>query len=263
MKEYSQKDIDDVWNEAWKKWREVPAATLFKNPLFVEGYRIYRTYLPKEPFTFLEFGAGSGRYGLAVAHEYEKSTVTLTDPLEESVTNMKYSGDSLGLSNVAYEEADMRKVTYHDDTYDVVFADAVIQHIKEDDIDIAMREAYRVLKPGGQLVVSAVNSWNPFHRFYKEFLTLLGREYEYGYERTYSRSELRSVFERNDIPVVAEDGFYVAYGLYRFGYKRPLYKPLSRVINRIVRILDACSGRLVTRLFGFELFCVGTKPHSK
>ena len=55
---------------------------------------------------------------------------------------------------------------YPDDFFEVVFSNEVLEHV--DDDRAAVREAYRVLRPGGHLVVFAPNRFYPFetHGFY-------------------------------------------------------------------------------------------------
>jgi ubiquinone/menaquinone biosynthesis C-methylase UbiE len=256
-KKYSQDDINVVWAEEWQAHTGVSTSMLFGSPLFEEGYKVYQNYFPKGAKNVLEIGGGSGRYGLAIARDNPQYMVTLTDPLEDSVKIMQQSGQDLQLQNVSYAVADMCVLPYPDNHFDVIFADGVIQHII--DIDTAMNEARRVLKPGGVIIISAVNSWNPFHRSYKTLLQICNKEYEYGYEHTYSRAKLHECFLKHAIPVVALDGFYVAYGMYRWGYRYRFFKPCSRFINRCIKIVDRFTGRFLSKRFGFMLFCVGTK----
>jgi len=51
------------------------------------------------------------------------------------------------LSPEAMVKEDMTKLSFNDNTFDIVFASHVLEHIEED--QKAMREVYRVLKPGG------------------------------------------------------------------------------------------------------------------
>lgn len=51
--------------------------------------------------------------------------------------------------------ADILKLPFRDGVFDVVLASAVLEHIK--DIDSAIREFYRVLRPGGLLCVTMPN----------------------------------------------------------------------------------------------------------
>ena len=46
--------------------------------------------------------------------------------------------------------ADAEQIPYDDDTFDLVVGHAVLHHIP--DVELAMREVLRVLKPGGRFV---------------------------------------------------------------------------------------------------------------
>lgn len=255
--DYNQQDIDIVWSDVWKKQSNISPKVLFGNRLFAEGYTQYKKYLPEKSFSLLEIGAGSGRYGLAIARDHKDSSIILTDPVQSSVDAMRYTHSKLEYSNITLAKEDATALSYPDDTFDVVLADGVIQHII--DYDTAMYEMIRVLKPGGRLIISAVNSKNPPHMLYKFSLKLLGKEYEYGYERTYRRKELVKLFTDHGLEMYSQDGFYLAYGMFRWGYKIKIFKFLSKILNRIIKICDALFNRAFSRRGGFMIFCVGVK----
>lgn len=252
----NQKDIENVWRVAWRKERGVSISKQFSR-LFTEGYKVYRKYLPREQFTLLELGAGSGRYGVAIARDNPGAHITITDPLSESVTLIQTAVDELHLSNVSVDAQDSLALTFPDNSFDVVFADVVIQHII--DRDKALQEMKRVLKPGGTLILSVVNTNNPFHSIYKKLLNIVGREYSYGYERTYTPKELSSLFTEHGLMSVQQDGFFVAYGMYRWGYTYTFFKVCARLINRCITVVERYTGRSFSRKLGFIILCIGTK----
>jgi ubiquinone/menaquinone biosynthesis C-methylase UbiE len=253
---YTTNDITAVWRKAWMSESHTPIKLQFSR-LFTEGYAVYRQYLPHTPFTLLEVGAGSGRYGIAIARDYTESKVTITDPLTESTTLIRKAVTELSLENVVVHEEDCLHLSFPDSTFDVVFADVVIQHIL--DVDRAMEELKRVLKPQGRLILSVVNTRNPFHRLYKCGLRLVGREYSYGYERTYTMEELEALFKRHNIVDIRHDGFFMAYGMYRWGYTYPIFKFVARVINRCVTMVEKVSYRFFSRRWGFIIVACGRK----
>lgn len=68
------------------------------------------------------------------------------------------------LPNIRQASAEM--LPFADGTFDVLLSHEVLEHV--DDDRQAVREAYRVLRPGGRLVVFVPNRWYPFetHGFY-------------------------------------------------------------------------------------------------
>lgn len=260
-KKYTQDDIDAVWSNTWQTEKDVSVVDLFGHHLFKAGYPVYKSYLPKTDFKLLEIGAGSGRYGFAIARDFPDSHVVLTDPVASSVEVIEIAQKKLSLSNITIELADATKLQYDDETFDVVFADAVIQHVI--DFKTAMQELCRVLKPGGIMIVSAVNSNNPPHSAYKRFKKIRGEEYEYGYERTYKPYELRELFLKSGLADVSIDGFSVAYGMLRLKKYRKVYGKLGTYLHKAVKLIDGITNRLITKRYGFMLFAIGTKISTK
>ncbi len=251
-----QKDIDEVWRREWQRERGGSIMKQFSR-LFTEGYRVYAKYLPDEPFSLLEIGAGSGRYGIAIARDNPAAHVTISDPLQESTELISDAVKELGLKNVSVRIEDSLKLSFGDRMFDIVFADVVVQHII--DTDTAMKVMIRVLKPGGTLMLSTVNTHNPFHFIYKKILALRSREYEYGYERTYTPRELTRFFEKHGLTEVRVDGFFMAYGMYRWGYTYSIFKLFGRMLNRCITHIDRATGRHLSRKYGFIVVCVGIK----
>ena len=58
--------------------------------------------------------------------------------------------------------ADVRSLPYADGTFDVVFSNSTLDHFERAaDIDVALRELARVLRPGGELILTLDNLANP------------------------------------------------------------------------------------------------------
>lgn len=251
----NQENINAVWREAWKK--ENAGKEIFRNRFFLEAYPVIKKYFQEKAdkigAKILEVGTGTGRYGLKIAQDFPESKIFLTDILEESLGLARKLAEGWGINNVEFKKEDARRMSFPNNEFDIVFSDAVIQHLPDD--LAAVREMVRVLKPGGRIVLSVVNKRN-FHTLYK---MLKGRKYEYGYEKSYTRSELRKILEENGLRVKAEDGFYVGYGLYRLKKYHRVFSFLGKVINKISKILDKFTNRFFSRNFGFEIVIVGEK----
>lgn len=251
-----QKAVNAVWERVWNDQSAISSREIFKHRLFVEGYPIFKQYIPPDAKHILEIGGGSGRYGLAFARDFPQSAVAITDVLPESLEIVKKLGQELKLDNITTQKEDALFLSFPDNYFDAVFADVVIQHIPE--YQKALNEMARVLKPGGFLIVSTVNVWN-FHMLYKIILRIFGKDYPYGYEKSFIKKELREVLRKSGVSVFAEDGFYVAYGIYRLKYISRIFGLLGKVCNRMVKVIDSVSGRFLSRYFGFEIVIVGKK----
>lgn len=99
--------------------------------------------------TALELGCGTGFFilNLMQAGLIKKGFVTDISP--KMVRVAQRNAASLGL-DVTGRPADAERIPYPDNSFDLVVGHAVLHHIP--DVEAAMREVLRVLKPGGRFV---------------------------------------------------------------------------------------------------------------
>lgn len=241
----------------WSVERATSTRATFSNRLFIEGFRVMRPLIRDDVHTILETGTGSGRYAVAFAKAFPTAIVTATDIVQQSLGATVCLARDAGVSNVNVETADVEHLHYADGVFDVVFSDALIQHVPDD--AKAVVEMARVLKSDGTLIVAVVNR-NSIHFLVRMVERLFGRDNEYGSERFYTHKRLRMLIENAELDVVAQSGFYPAYGIYRLGrYWRP-FAILGKIINRVTRLLDAIFGCSVSQWFGFEIVIAARKP---
>ncbi|MGD0779247.1 MAG: methyltransferase domain-containing protein [Dehalococcoidales bacterium] len=92
-------------------------------------------------------------------------------------------------------EADARNLPYANDFYDFAIAIAVYHHIEDKDGRMkALKELYRVLKPGGEAFITVWNRWQPRHwlqkkSFMEPWKTREKTLYRYYYLFTYRELE--------------------------------------------------------------------------
>src|SRR6478672_7020550 len=101
--------------------------------------------------TALELGAGTGFFSLNLKQAGILDAVHVTDLSPGMVEAAKANAEMLGFA-VQGKVADAERIPYDDNTFDLVVGHAVIHHIP--DVEAAMREMLRVLKPGGRFVVA-------------------------------------------------------------------------------------------------------------
>lgn len=111
--------------------------------------------------TVLDIGCGPGSITVDLARLVAPGQVTgveyVPDPLEQA----RSLASSQGVTNVLFEVGDIHSLPFADDSFDVVHAHQVLQHIA--DPVQALREMRRVAKPGGLIACreSASMTWYP------------------------------------------------------------------------------------------------------
>lgn len=100
----------------------------------------------------LDFGCGLGGPAVLMALEYGASSVIAVDIQSDQLEHGKMLTLKSGVENiVSFEKIETNCLPFNKSTFDVVFSNCVILHIS--DKLKTYRELYRVLKPGGNLVV--------------------------------------------------------------------------------------------------------------
>jgi ubiquinone/menaquinone biosynthesis C-methylase UbiE len=118
----------------------------------------YFSYAQSAGQKVLEIGVGQGtdlmQFARAGADCYG---VDITDNhLELTARNFQLQGKTVSL-----HKADATKLPFEDKTFDIVYSFGVLHHIP--DIENVMKEIYRVLIPGGCLMLSVYNRMSAFH----------------------------------------------------------------------------------------------------
>jgi ubiquinone/menaquinone biosynthesis C-methylase UbiE len=124
--------------------------------------------------TILDIGCGPGTISADFAALVPDGHVTAVDYAPAIVDQAAKEAESRDLANMTFGVADVHELQYEDDTFDVVHAHQVLQHVG--DPVQALREMRRVAKPGG--VVAARDSdyraftWFPASQGLSDWLDL-------------------------------------------------------------------------------------------
>ena len=97
------------------------------------------------PTKLLEVGCGTGVFAERLARELPDAEIVAADQSERFVELTAARG-------IEAHRADIRDLPFEDASFDVVAALWMLYHVPEQDLDLALRELRRVLRPGGRLV---------------------------------------------------------------------------------------------------------------
>ncbi|WP_308796559.1 methyltransferase domain-containing protein [Agromyces silvae] len=124
-------------------WRTAENSAGYLLPHLADGARV------------LDVGSGPGTITLDLARRVRPGEVIGVDASAEVVAQANGLAESEGVPNVRFETGDAYALEFPDDSFDVVHAHQVLQHLGRP-ID-ALREWRRVLRPGGVLAVRDVD----------------------------------------------------------------------------------------------------------
>jgi ubiquinone/menaquinone biosynthesis C-methylase UbiE/DNA-binding transcriptional ArsR family regulator len=134
------------------------------------------------PMVIADLGAGEGAFALLLAQQATK--VIAVDTSAKMIEVGREQAQRHGVRNVEYRLGDMEEVPIDDGSVDLVFFSQSLHHALHP--DRAVHEAWRILKPGGRVVILDLAK----HRF-EEARELYADEW-----LGFSESELESMLER-------------------------------------------------------------------
>lgn len=100
----------------------------------------------------LEVGAGTGFFIINLAQAGLVNQPYATDISPGMVDVCVRNARNVGVKNMVARTADAEALPFEDDTFDLVVGHAFLHHLP--DVEAFFREAYRVAKPGGGLVIA-------------------------------------------------------------------------------------------------------------
>ncbi len=101
------------------------------------------------PMVIADLGAGEGTFSQLLARRSKK--VIAVDNSEKMVEYGRELALKHGVKNLEYRKGDLEEVPIRDATVDLAFFSQALHHAQHP--DRAVREAWRILKPGGRIVV--------------------------------------------------------------------------------------------------------------
>jgi SAM-dependent methyltransferase len=124
-------------------WRTVENSASYLIPSLTPGARL------------LDVGSGPGTITIDFARRLAPGRVTGVDASAEIVEQARERALDVGVLNVEFQTGNAYQLDFDDDTFDIVHAHQVLQHLA--DPVAALREFRRVTKPGGVVAARDVD----------------------------------------------------------------------------------------------------------
>lgn len=135
----------------------------------------------------LEIGSGLGFFSF----EYEKLGLSLTsvDISLNNITRTRERG-SLLKSNADFAACDAQNLPFKENSFDGILSNSTLRYVP--DLRKALRETYRVLKPGGYVLLDFPNKYCPYFGGHLKKILV---ERVHAIDNFYNAKELKNIFE--------------------------------------------------------------------
>jgi 2-polyprenyl-3-methyl-5-hydroxy-6-metoxy-1,4-benzoquinol methylase/uncharacterized protein YbaR (Trm112 family) len=204
--------------------------------------------------TLLDVGCSWGRWSIAAARK--GFAVVGIDASLGAVMAARRVARQLGL-DIKYLVADARFLPFRDGRFNAVYSYSVLQHFATEDTRAALREAGRVLSPGGVAKIQMANKWglrSLQHQVRRRF-----REPEAFEVRYWSVADLKSMFSRiiGTTRITADCYFGLGWQWSDFRYMARAHKPkllISELLRRLSNVVPPM------QMVADSVFCTAVKP---
>jgi len=201
----------------------------------------------------LDIGCGNAR-DIAMILESGARIVGI-DISEGMVSEARLDLEELGFEDIDLQVGDATHLGFPNDEFDKVLCSEVIEHIP--DAEKALSEIWRVLKPGGLVVLSTPNpkSWYGFDR-YVIWEKILRKKWNHPFDEWRSMSELLSMLEGKGFMIKGKAGACYIPGFLVTYFILPGF--LQRVLIKLVKLVEhALSGHIPQ--YGYMVCTVAVK----
>ncbi len=192
---YQQPDLVQVWDKVSERYRSIDRNAP-DHQASLE--RFVELTGPPAGRSFCEVGSGSGTTSGALARRGARITLVDISPKSLAFARRHFEEEKLPAH---YAIQDGLKLGFRDGVFDVVWNGGVIEHFVDEGKISLIREMYRVVKPGGLLLIVVPNAHDWPFRLGKWIAERRGK-WIFGYEDDLAAGRFRKLAKRAGLPEV-------------------------------------------------------------
>ena len=248
-------DLYDSTRRAWEDiWDEASIEAELEAAAYARSQATLNAYLPFLDQADLHLEAGSGLSAIVIELRQRGYAVQGLDyAVNALLASRRYDG-SLPLA-----AGDVHHLPYRDNCFGSYLSFGVLEHFEEGMLP-ALREAHRVLKPGGILVLTIpypnlINRLVQWRRKLTGAGLLTDADF---YESTYTREQLHNAVTRAGFQVELSQPTSHSFTLWQLG--GPFREPGYYRTSALAEMLGALLKRLLPWPFNFSTLIVARKP---
>jgi len=190
----------------------------------------------------LDVACGPGTFVATLPATIRSTAVDIALP------QIEYARKHYAAPNRVFETMEPGKLPFPDESFDVVTALELVEHITEDEAQRLLAECKRVLKKGGCLVITTPNyasAW-PLLEWIVNRVAPVG--YEFQHITHYKIPSLRKLLADSGLEVVDVAGFQFSASFY------------AAISWKLADWVEAHEAKCITRRFGNLMFGIARKP---
>jgi|GEM_PF-1263729 len=185
LKDYYEKKADGF--NIVKETFESP--NIYKKMMYMTRVQKAMEFMdPKSSDNILEIGCGEGYYTNKLLEK--TNNVTATDIAEKFLEKARKNTDNRAIKYIA---CPAEKLPFPDNFFDKVFISEVIEHLL--DWEVGIKEIFRVLKPGGYVVITTPSKFSYFNILCHVRIMLKNKPFDGDHIREFSRPELSKLIK--------------------------------------------------------------------
>ena len=160
----------------------------------------------------IDIGCGNGRHLKSLGFRLKKAEIFGVDQLEHEIHKLNNEFDTHVCKNgnsYSFSVQDIRAISFEDNSFDMVICSEVLEHVA--DVDATLKELTRLLKPGGNLLIS-VPSYFP-----EKICWLLSKGYQNmpgGHVRIFRKSVLQEKVEEKGYNLERTEKYHALHSPY-------------------------------------------------